>query len=100
MSKNSVHSYLKKFMDLLFVGLVIFALTSCATSGGGSTPSATPAPQTASQTTPTDRRIAFATWTDTYTPNNAKTPQFTVAARATYPNNNKPSKADSILGLA
>ena len=72
MSKNSVHSYLKKFIDLLFVGLVIFALTSCASSGGGSTHSASQnLPK--SLPTPTDGRIAFATWTDTYTPNNAKT---------------------------
>ncbi len=71
MSKNTVRKYLYKLADLLFVGLVILALSSCASSGGGVAPTS-PAPQTASQT-PTDQRIAFASWTDTYTPNNAKT---------------------------
>ena len=71
MSKNTVRKYLYKLVDLLFVGLVILALSSCASSGGGVAPTS-PAPQTASQT-PTDQRIAFASWTDTYTPNNAKT---------------------------
>ena len=76
MSKNTVRKYLYKLVDLLFVGLVILALSSCASSGGGA-PSVAIAPQPTSSgspsPTPTDGRIAFASWTDTYTPNNNST---------------------------
>ena len=73
MSKNTVRSFFKNLIDLLFVGLVIFALTSCASGGGSSgvAPSVAVAPQPSS--TPTDQRVAFNSWTDTYSPNNAKT---------------------------
>ena len=69
MLNNTVRKNFKKVLDLLIVGLFIFALTSCASTGGGTQSSATPS----QVSTTTDGRIAFASWVDTYTPNNDKT---------------------------
>ena len=58
---------MKLFNICIVVGTMF--LGACASSGGGSspaTPSVAVAPQPSS--TPTDQRIAFASWTDTYTP--------------------------------
>ena len=72
MSKNTVRKYFYKLMDLLFVGLVILALTSCASSGGGSS---LPLPEQQSYTPPAqnspsnDKRHSFETFTSEYNPN-------------------------------
>ena len=58
---------MKLFNICIVVGSMYLA--ACAYSGGGSstaTPSVAVAPQ---NSTPTDQRIAFASWTDTYAPN-------------------------------
>ena len=71
MSNNTVRKKLKRFVDLLFVGLVILALTSCA-SGGGSSGLVKPTQQ--SYTPPSqssqsnDKRHSFETFTAEYSP--------------------------------
>ena len=71
MSKNTVRKYFYKIMDLLFVGLVILALTSCASSGGGSS---LPLPEQQSYTPPAqnspsnDKRHSFETFILEYSP--------------------------------
>lgn len=71
MSNNTVHKNLKRFIDLLFVGLVILALTSCASGGGSSgllqpTQQSYTPPSQSSQSN--DKRHSFETFTVEYSP--------------------------------
>ena len=72
MSNNTVRKNLKRFVDLLFVGLVILALTSCASGGGSSgllkpTQQSYTPPSQSSQSN--DKRHSFETFTSEYNPN-------------------------------
>ena len=64
---------LKKLIDIAIIGVLIFAISSCASGGGSSgvTTVPTPPPPTSNggTTTPTDQRIAFEEFTYTYSPN-------------------------------
>ena len=71
MSNNTVHKNLKRLIDLLFVGLVILALTSCASGGGSSgllqpTQQSYTPPSQSSQSN--DKRHSFETFTAEYSP--------------------------------
>ena len=71
MSNNTVRKNLKRFVDLLFVGLVILALTSCASGGGSSgllkpTQQSYTPPSQSSQSN--DKRHSFETFTAEYSP--------------------------------
>ena len=71
MSNNTVRKNFKRLIDLLFVGLVILALTSCASGGGSSgllqpTQQSYTPPSQSSQSN--DKRHSFETFTAEYTP--------------------------------